>query len=225
MKNKTKTASDIPVYCSHSDLVDITTLVANPRNPNKHPDAQIAILAKVIRHQGWRSPIVVSRLSGFIVKGHGRFQAAKMLNVEKVPVDFQDYDTPAAEWADLIADNRIAELAETDNDLLKEILGEIKDTISDVELTGFSDSEINSWFENEMVLQGKDQERTPAERLDDYENSAIRQIMLIMNVEEFQEITDKLDVIKTQNDLTNNTEAALLAIREYANNHSPETPA
>ena len=95
-------ASGINVWCRHDDLCDITTLVPNDKNPNKHPDKQIALLAKIIRHQGWRQPITVSKRSGFIVKGHGRFQAAKVLNVELVPVEYQDYETEAAEMADLI---------------------------------------------------------------------------------------------------------------------------
>jgi hypothetical protein len=42
--------------------------------------------------------------------------------METVPVDFQDYESEAAEWADMLADNRIAELAETDDEELKAIL-------------------------------------------------------------------------------------------------------
>jgi 16S rRNA G966 N2-methylase RsmD/CBS domain-containing protein len=139
-KNK---ASGIEVHCSHTKLVDITELVPNPNNPNTHPDKQIALLAKIIRKQGWRSPIVVSKLSGFIVKGHGRYEASKLLNVETVPVDFQDYDNPASEHADLLADNRIAELAVVDEDKLSDLLN--NDSIFagfDIELTGFELSEI-----------------------------------------------------------------------------------
>jgi len=66
------TASTIPVHCSHTELADVVKLIPNPRNPNKHPDKQIALLAKIIRHQGWRSPVVISNRSGFVVKGHGR---------------------------------------------------------------------------------------------------------------------------------------------------------
>lgn len=132
-------ASDIPVHCSHSELADVVSLTPNPRNPNKHPDKQIAMLAKIIRHQGWRSPIVVSNRSGFVVKGHGRLEAAKLLQVEKVPVDRQDYLTEADEWADLIADNRIAELAETDDQEIATMLKELDGKI-DLDLVGF-DSE------------------------------------------------------------------------------------
>src|SRR5262245_5749664 len=67
------------VRCAFDVMVGIEKLVTNPRNPNQHPQTQIALLAKVINHQGWRSPIVVSNRSGFIVAGHGRFEAAKLL--------------------------------------------------------------------------------------------------------------------------------------------------
>ena len=117
-------------------------MVENPRNPNKHPERQIAALAEIIKHQGWRNPIVVSRRSGFVVKGHGRLLAARLLGEAKVPVDYQDYDNEASEWADMIADNKIAELSEMDSGELQSLLRELDGNI-DLELTGFSDDEIN----------------------------------------------------------------------------------
>lgn len=129
--------SNFEVFCSYSEMVAVDSLIENPRNPNKHPKKQIELLAKIIKNQGWRSPIVVSNRSGFIVKGHGRLQAAKLINCAEVPVDFQDYENEAAEYADLIADNKIAELAELDNESLKELLQEISTFDIDIELTGF----------------------------------------------------------------------------------------
>ena len=64
--------ANVEVNCSYTELVDPTTLVQNPRNPNKHPQKQIELLAKIIKSQGWRAPITVSNRSGFIVRGHGR---------------------------------------------------------------------------------------------------------------------------------------------------------
>lgn len=49
-----------------------------------------------------------------IVKGHGRLEAAKRLGRREAPVEFQDYESEAAELADLLADNKIAELASID---------------------------------------------------------------------------------------------------------------
>jgi len=139
---KTILASGIPVHCAHARLADVTELVANPRNPNKHGDAQVALLAKIIRHQGWRAPITISKRSGFIVSGHGRLQAAILLQVEQVPVDEQDFATEADEWAHLVADNRIAELAETDGAMLKDILGDLDTGAYDMDVTGFDAGEL-----------------------------------------------------------------------------------
>jgi ParB-like chromosome segregation protein Spo0J len=134
-------------------LADVTSLIANPRNPNRHPDKQIAMLAKIIRHQGWRAPITVSNRSGFVVTGHGRLEAAKLLQVEKVPVDRQDFATEADEWAHLIADNRIAELAEIDNTELSELLKELDGKI-ELDLAGFDDVDANN--ESDSSAHAKD---------------------------------------------------------------------
>ena len=131
------------IYCAHTDVVATDSLIENPRNPNRHPEDQIIALAKIIRHQGWRNPIVVSRRSGFVVKGHGRLLAARMLGLEEVPVDYQDYENEAAEWADMVADNKIAELSNMDEDELNAIIRELDGQI-DLELTGFQTSEINN---------------------------------------------------------------------------------
>jgi ParB-like chromosome segregation protein Spo0J len=136
-KPKPNTASTIPVHCSHLRLADVTTLVANPRNPNKHSDKQVALLAKVIQHQGWRSPITISKRSGFVVTGHGRLAAALLLQVEFVPIDEQDFATEADEWAHLVADNRLAELADADRGMIADLLGELDATGLDMDLTGF----------------------------------------------------------------------------------------
>ena len=136
-KPKPNTASTIPIHCSYARLADVTSLVANPRNPNKHSDKQVALLAKVIRHQGWRAPITVSKRSGFIVTGHGRLAAALLLQVEQVPIDEQDFATEADEWAHLVADNRIHELAELDRAALRELAESLDSGDFDMDVTGF----------------------------------------------------------------------------------------
>ncbi len=129
-------ADGIAVWCSHDEIGPLEKAIENPRNPNKHPEAQIKLLANIIKVQGWRNPITISKLSGFITKGAGRRKAAELLGVSQVPLDYQDYENEAAEYADLIADNRIAELAEPDLDLVKDILESIEGL--DAELTGYN---------------------------------------------------------------------------------------
>jgi len=143
-ERKPKKRAEVPpeatgpaVNCAFDELVPLEKLVPNPRNPNQHPQSQVALLAKVIAHQGWRSPVVVSKRSGFIVSGHGRYEAAKALGLTKVPVDYQDFPSDADEWAHLVADNRLAELAEADSAALRELLTELKAGDFDLDLAGF----------------------------------------------------------------------------------------
>lgn len=138
------TADGVAVYCSHDKVVPVEQLVPNPANPNTHPDEQIQMLGRVIRYQGWRSPITVSNRSGFIVKGHGRLAAAMLEGLKEVPVDYQDYATEADEYADLVADNRLAELSEIDQKKLADIFAEIDTGEIPVEMTGYTESEMES---------------------------------------------------------------------------------
>ena len=185
------TASGIPVHCAHARLADVTTLVANPRNPNKHGDAQVALLAKIIRHQGWRAPITISKRSGFIVTGHGRLQAALLLQVEKVPVDEQDFKTEADEWAHLVADNRIAELSETDTGLLKDLLGKINLGEFDMDVTGFDNQELERVL-NSFQHEGAGASVDPAQEwkgMPDYEGNNANGITMIVH---FKDMADKM---------------------------------
>lgn len=134
-------ANGIEVWCSFDELVSIDSLNPNPKNPNKHPDSQIELLSKNIKYLGWRHPITVSKRSGFIVAGHGRLMAAKKLGVQIVPVDYQEFNSDADEMAVLVADNRLAELSETSEEDLKNILSELDGKI-EIDLTGFSDAEV-----------------------------------------------------------------------------------
>jgi hypothetical protein len=131
------TIDGIDVWCRYDELAPIGALCPNPKNPNRHPKKQIERLAKIIAETGFRACVTVSRRSGFIVKGHGRLEAAKHLKLSAVPVEFQNYPDEAAEMADLLADNRIAELAELDMEGVGEILTELAEIDFDIELTGF----------------------------------------------------------------------------------------
>lgn len=133
-------ANGVEVWCAFDELAPIETLKSNPKNPNKHPDSQIELLAKNIKYLGWRHPITVSKRSGFIVAGHGRLMAAQKLGLQIVPVDYQNFNSDADEMATLVADNRLAELSETSEEELKKILSELDGEI-DIDLTGFSETD------------------------------------------------------------------------------------
>lgn len=83
-------------------------------NPNKHPKDQIVRLAEILKYQGWRYPIKLSSRSGYITSGHGRVEAAKLLGLESVPCQYQDYESEDQELADIISDNAIASWSDLD---------------------------------------------------------------------------------------------------------------
>lgn len=112
------------IHCTFDKLVEIEALRPHPKNRNKHPKDQIERLAQILRYQGFRYPVKVSNLSGFVTSGHGRIEAARENGWTHVPVNFQDYKDEAQEYADLQADNAIASWAELD---LSGINGDIGD--------------------------------------------------------------------------------------------------
>lgn len=148
MKKQTKkteksSLNEPTVYCRYTEMREISTLVENPRNPNKHPQFQLERLAEIIRGNGWRQPVTVSDRSGLIVKGHGRYQAAKLAGFTQIPVEVQHYETEAEEMADLLADNRTAELAEMDNIALVGLYDELAvEEPEFLQFTGYTENEI-----------------------------------------------------------------------------------
>ena len=140
------------VMCAYDELVPLEKIVPYPRNPNRHPKKQVKMLARIIDARGWRAPITVSTRSGFVVRGHGRLEAARFLGLTEAPVDYQDYANEAEEWADLVADNQIAQLADMDNDELSSILQDIKAAGIDIEETGFLEQDLNAMIEKAIEL-------------------------------------------------------------------------
>lgn len=128
--------------CSYTELIKVSDLILiqNPKNNNSHPNEQIDRLAKIIEFQGQRSPIVVSKRSGFITKGHARLHAISRLGWEYAAVDHQEYISEAEEYADMTADNEIARWAEFD---VQKALFDMKDLdLGDMDFLGLKDNDI-----------------------------------------------------------------------------------
>lgn len=161
-------AGGIPVFCAYDKLMNPKDLVGNPRNPNQHPKDQIQLLAHIIQSQGWRAPITVSNQSGYVVRGHGRLAAALEFGAECVPVDYQNYSNEAEEWADLIADNRLAELSEIDNVKIADLIADMDTGEVPVILSGYSEDEIENILaaiagDGDGEADGVDDETEPPE--------------------------------------------------------------
>lgn len=122
----------------------IADLKPADRNPRTHSDSQIRQIADSIREFGCINPILVDSANK-IVAGHGRVAAAKKLGLTEVPTARIDHLTPAQLRAYAIADNKLAENAGWDSELLALELEYITklDIDFDLTLTGFEVPEID----------------------------------------------------------------------------------
>lgn len=133
---------NLQIHCKFDRMSPVSDLRAHPKNRNQHPADQIQRLAKIMTYQGIRAPIIVSELSGYIVKGHGTLQAIKLNKWAEAPVVVQHFDSEEQEYAFLQSDNAIAAWAELD---LSGIRGDIEglDAEFDVDLLGLKDFKID----------------------------------------------------------------------------------
>lgn len=118
-------------------LANITPYEKNPR----HNDEAVDAVANSLREFGFRQPIVVDT-EGVIVCGHTRYKAALKLGLQKAPVHVAKDLTPAQIKAYRIADNKSAELAEWNYDLLPIELADLQGMDFDLSLLGFDETEL-----------------------------------------------------------------------------------
>jgi DNA modification methylase len=123
------------------ELWPIDRLRPYERNPRTHSDAQVDQIAASMVEFGWTNPILIDENAG-ILAGHGRLLAARKLGLAEVPVIRFEHLSEAQKRAYLIADNRLAEQAGWDDELLAGELAWLRDERFDLDLVGFDASEL-----------------------------------------------------------------------------------
>jgi len=125
------------------DYRPIGDLVAYARNARTHSEAQVELIAGSIREYGFTNPVLVDGENG-IIAGHGRVMAARQLGMSKIPVIELAHLTEAQKKAYILADNKLAEQAGWDKDLLAIEVADL--TALGVDLTGigFDATEIDA---------------------------------------------------------------------------------
>lgn len=119
----------------------LDVLIPFARNARTHPEAQIARIAASIVEYGFNNPILVDGVNG-IIAGHGRLAAARKLGLAEVPVIELGHLSPTQKRAYILSDNRTAEGAGWDQELLALELAELSEAGFDLDLTGFDANEI-----------------------------------------------------------------------------------
>lgn len=151
------------------EYVPVGELRAYPRNARTHSKRQIEQMAESMRAFGFLSPVVADA-AGELIAGHGRVAAAKLLKLTAVPVVRIEHLDDAQKRALRIADNRLAELAGWDRDLLaiefKDLLAlDLKLDLSfDVAITGFAPAEIDRLVDDGKPARDEDDDAPEADR-------------------------------------------------------------
>ena len=121
--------------------LDISNLKACPRNAKRHDQEQVQQIARSIEVFGFNNPVLIDS-SGEIIAGHGRFEAAQLLQLKQVPCVVLDHLNDEQKRAFRIADNRLSEQGGGwDEDLLMLELSDLREMNLDVELTGFTEED------------------------------------------------------------------------------------
>lgn len=108
-----------------TELADLSSLKAHPRNYRRHPDDEIDHLMESIREHGVYRNIVCAK-DGTVLAGHGVLQACAKLGMTQVPIYRTELDPNEARALKLLAgDNEISHLCESDDRALTELLKEI----------------------------------------------------------------------------------------------------
>jgi len=115
-------------------------------NARTHSDEQVAKIAASIKEFGFTNPILIDR-ANVVIAGHGRLAAALALGLYEVPCLRLDSLSDAQRRAYVLADNKLAEQAGWDRSLLRLELFDLKNEGFDLELTGFSDEELDALLE------------------------------------------------------------------------------
>ena len=101
----------------------------------------MAQIAASIREWGWTVPVLVDE-TGMIIAGHGRVLAAQRLGIDSVPVMVAAGWSEAQKRAYVLADNKLAQNAGWDDDLLGLELGDLRTDGFDLPLIGFNEDEL-----------------------------------------------------------------------------------
>ena len=133
--------------------VPVAEIVPYENNPRVNEGA-VEQLAKVIERFGFRNPAVLNR-DKVVIEGHTRLLAVKRLGWETMPCIIAEDLTPEQEQALRIADNKVAEIADWDEEKLKVELAALQEAGFDLSLLAFGDDELDDLLGGEAGTHGE----------------------------------------------------------------------
>ncbi|PVZ48698.1 site-specific DNA-methyltransferase [Thalassobacter stenotrophicus] len=143
------------------ELWPIEKLRPYAKNAKIHGEAQVAKIAASMAKFGWTVPCLVAD-DGELIAGHGRVLAAGALGLTEAPVIRLGHLDEAERRAYRIADNKLTELGEWDEAMLRDEIAGLLAEDFDVDLLGFSDEDLNALLQdsetlgNDSAIDGED---------------------------------------------------------------------
>lgn len=132
-------------HTTEMKMIETSKLIPYVNNARTHSQEQVNKLRGSLREFGFINPVIID--SDFnVIAGHGRLMAAKEEGIEEVPCVLVDYLTEAQKKAYILADNRYAQDAGWDEEMLKLEIEALEGMDFDVSLTGFNEDEIADLF-------------------------------------------------------------------------------
>ena len=181
--------------------IEIEKVIPYENNPRKNQSVEK--VASSIKDFGFQQPIVVDK-NMVVIVGHTRLMGAKKLGLSHVPVVQADLDEAKAK-AYRIADNRVNEDSGWDNKLLQDELNKLLNFEIDLNMTGFTNDELDSLFNKEEV-----EFLEPVGEVIQDDNHLLNDVKMIQlfyeaeNEKKFREIVEK---VREQNDIDNISDA------------------
>ena len=125
------------------EMWPVVKLQPYARNAKAHGADQVAKIAASMAEFGWTVPCLVAE-DGELIAGHGRVLAAAHLGLTEAPVIVLDHLSEAQRRALVIADNRLAQNAGWDEEMLRVELEALREDDFNLDLLGFDDAEIEA---------------------------------------------------------------------------------
>lgn len=200
-------------YKSTKDLIPYVN------NSRTHDENQVLQIASSIKEFGFTNPILVDGDKG-VIAGHGRLQAAKLLNIDSVPVIELQHLTPAQKKAYVIADNKLALNAGWDIELLHLEMDGLREFNYDLSLTGFSEDDLTRLSNDVDLIRMRDMaDHSDGSSTSDGEPGRHKEELFPFSVmidhDQRETIFQALRKAKQDHDLENSSQAIWAICKEY----------
>ena len=178
------------------ELWNLARLKPYEKNAREHSQEQVGQIAASIVEFGFLNPILVDSNDG-IVAGHGRLSAAKELALEVVPVVVLDHLTENQKKAYILVDNKLAENATWNEDLLAEEIIKLNLQDFDLNILGWSDEELKALQEDGWASDIEDLTKDDDEHLDGLQ----AKITILLDEDDKEKVVDALNEYCNSNNI------------------------